>query len=496
MHGEFAHLGDLSEKKLCHECVGERYLSDQIEVEGISAACDYCAEIETPCFSIVQIANLVQTAIEQHYYMTPDSPDDYQSSWLRDKESDYDWERDGEPVQDVVTELLCATENIAADVLELLSDRFDCRRPGDPDEGETEFAHTAFYELKAHSHRDWDLKWQRLEVALKNEVRFFNQEVLDVLKSVFNNLHQVQSRTLDVAVVHIGPGTPLGALYRAREFQSAYGLKKALESPVEELGPPPGEYARAGRMNASGISVFYGAEQAHSALSEVRPVVGSNVVVAKFSIIRPLQVLDLRALKTINFKGSLFDPSYAEEKQRMGFLSTLTGRLTVPVMPGEQEREYLTTQAVADYLAGMSEPELDGILFPSVQDGTGVNVVLFHKSALVEPLAESGRKVVSASIEEIDYEFDAPYPEYEISTETVEKQGGSVSLLPTVFDFDVHREPARPVQKREASLRLELESIEIHDINAVNVRTTMLPVRVKPNRQHRTGHSESCEPEF
>ncbi|WP_350597956.1 RES domain-containing protein [Pseudomonas sp. 65/3-MNA-CIBAN-0223] len=496
MRGEFAHLGDLPEKQVCHECIGEKYLSGQIEVEGIPATCDYCAEIETPCLSIVEIAGRVQTAIEQHYSMTPDGPDDYQSAWLRDKESDYNWEREGEPVQGVVAELLCAADCIAADILELLSDRFDCRRPGDPDEGETEFAHTSFYELKAHSHRDWDRKWQRLEVALKNEVRFFNQEVLDVLKSVFNNLHQMQFRTLDVAVVQVGPSTALEALYRAREFQSSLDLKKALESPVGELGPPPGKYARAGRMNASGISVFYGSEQAHSALSEIRPVVGSNVVVAKFSIIRPLHLLDLRALKTISFKGSLFDPSYAEEKQRIGFLSTLTDRLTVPVMPGEQEREYLTTQAVADYLAGMSEPELDGILFPSVQDGKGVNVVLFHKAALVEPLAKTGRKVVSASIEDIDYEFDVRHPEYEINTETIEELGGSVPMLPLFFDFDAHLESLRQPEHREPSLRLELESIEVHDIKAVVLQTTVLPVRVTPQRQHRAGHTESGEPKF
>ena len=71
-------------------------------------------------------------------------------------------------------------------------------------------------------------------------------------------------------------------------------------------------------------------------------------------------------------------------------------------MPDDQLRDYIPTQAVADYLATLVRPHLDGILYPSAQIdymrpsyprgifGTGRhagsrNVVLFHKSAGVQP---------------------------------------------------------------------------------------------------------------
>jgi hypothetical protein len=66
--------------------------------------------------------------------------------------------------------------------------------------------------------------------------------------------------------------------------------------PDRHLGSPPSGAAAAGRMNARGISVFYGANDPRVALAEVRPPVGSRVAVARFEIIRPLRLLDLTAL--------------------------------------------------------------------------------------------------------------------------------------------------------------------------------------------------------
>ncbi|MCB2401972.1 RES family NAD+ phosphorylase [Rhizobium ruizarguesonis] len=51
-----------------------------------------------------------------------------------------------------------------------------------------------------------------------------------------------------------------------------------------------------------------------------------------------------------------------------------------PVMPDDQEFDYLPTQAVADFLATETVTPLDGIIFPSVQVAGGKqNVVLFTR---------------------------------------------------------------------------------------------------------------------
>ena len=162
---------------------------------------------------------------------------------------------------------------------------------------------------------------------------------------------------------------------------------KAMKRPDLELSAPPAWAAAAGRMNARGISAFYGATAPEIALAEVRPPVGSRVALAKFNIIRPLRVLDLAALGEVMERGSIFDPDYAYRLGRMMFLRTLSNRMARPVMPDDQEMEYLPTQAIADYLSTEGQVPLDGILFPSVQvGGNGSNVVLFHKASRSEVL--------------------------------------------------------------------------------------------------------------
>src|SRR5690606_31299491 len=85
--------------------------------------------------------------------------------------------------------------------------------------------------------------------------------------------------------------------------------------------------------------------------------------------------------------GSIFDPGYARRLGRMMFLRKLTGRISRPVMPDDQDSEYLATQAIADYLATEGKVPLDGIIFPSVQAGNeGVNVVLFQKASRAEEM--------------------------------------------------------------------------------------------------------------
>jgi hypothetical protein len=129
-------------------------------------------------------------------------------------------------------------------------------------------------------------------------------------------------------------------------------------------------------MNAHGIGVFYGATDPLIGLAEVRPPVGSKVVVGRFELLRPLQLLDIDALQSVNAEGSIFDRDYVRRKRRAAFLRWLSRRITQPVMPDDEPFDYLPTQAIADSLAAEATPPLDGILYPSVQGKEGkLNVV-------------------------------------------------------------------------------------------------------------------------
>ena len=131
--------------------------------------------------------------------------------------------------------------------------------------------------------------------------------------------------------------------------------------------------------------MFYGALEKETCVSEVRAPVGSFVVLVKFDLLNPIRVLDLEALSNVYSDFSHFDPNYIEKRNLESFLKELVGEMSRPVMPHEEDREYIATQKVSEYLASQVEPRLHGIIFSSAQTGGGGrNVVLFNGACSVE----------------------------------------------------------------------------------------------------------------
>ena len=257
---------------------------------------------------------------------------------------------------------------------------------------ETEFSAGSYYEEKGTSDAAWQEEWHSFETSLKTQARFFNRTAADHLASVFDGIDAMRTHDGRPLVADAGPGAAFGFVYRARVFQSDEKLEIALCRPDRHLGSPPALVASAGRMNARGISVFYGANDPMVAIAEVRPPVGSQVAVARFEIIKRLRLLDLTALGAVSVAGSVFDSGLAGRLERAMFLRSLSGRITRPVMPDDEALDYLATQAVADFLATATSAPLDGIIFPSAQSaGDVLNVVLFHRAARIESLEDSRR---------------------------------------------------------------------------------------------------------
>ncbi|RZL37917.1 MAG: RES domain-containing protein, partial [Pedobacter sp.] len=233
-------------------------------------------------------------------------------------------------------------------------------------------------------------------MSLKTSSRFFNRDGAKHLSSVFDGIEQMKTIDNRPVIRVIGPGTNISFLYRARVFQSDEILKLALCYPDLQLGPPPSQFAPSGRMNAKGISVFYGATEIKAALAEVRPPVGSKVTIAKFELLRSLRMLDLTALSYTHYDGSIFNEAYSKLVSRNVFLKGFGAMLSRPIMPDEQDFEYLPTQAIADFLASDSELNLDGIIFSSAQSNLGLNAVLFHKASKIKVIKRTKDTTVYA----------------------------------------------------------------------------------------------------
>ncbi|EJC80179.1 RES domain-containing protein [Rhizobium leguminosarum bv. trifolii WSM2297] len=372
-------------KLLCTDCVGEPFLSAEIARDGLVLTCDYCGE-EGPTFNIGAISDRVDGAFQRHFSRSRMEMNGYEWAMSKDSESSFDFEPEGEQIVYAIMNTAEIPECAAADIQSVLEDRykdFEAAQIGETTEYDSDLY---YHEIEADD-REWQETWFSFERLLKTEARFFSAHALRVLTSVFEGVHLMKTRRNSPLVVNGGPGTPYEFLFRARAFQSSRKLEAALLRPDKELGPPPSPFAASGRMNARGISVFYGATDPETAVAEVRPPVGSEVVIGKFQVVRPLRLLDLTALGGVGSAGSYFDPDYANVLSRRMFLRSLSRRMARPVMPDDQEFEYLPTQAIADFLATDTVTPLDGIIFPSVQVADGKpNVVLFHKASLVETI--------------------------------------------------------------------------------------------------------------
>lgn len=459
---------DANDRRLCLECVGEVFLRAEIQKDGSDDVCFYCKSGDKT-FSIGAMADRIELALNQHFYRTPTEPSGMEYAMI--KEGDYDWERKGEPVGDIIQEYAHIAPEPAEDIRSVLEDRHsDTERAQMGEEGS--FDEDAHYAEADVDDAESQAGWLHFEQSLKTEARYFSRKAEWTLQSVFEGIAQQQTHDGRPIVVEAGPGKQIIAIYRARVFQSNEKLEHALKRPDKEIGPPPSKTALAGRMNPHGISVFYGATDPMIALAEVRPPVASRVVVGRFELIRPVRLLDVEALRMLNVEGSIFDRSYLSRLEKAKFLRWLSRRITTPVMPDDEPYDYLPTQAIADFLATNANPLLHGILYPSVQIGEGKsNVVLFHKSARVQPLDIPKGTKVSASL------YDSTEDGLEINYWVWEEVPPESSpTAAQAHDFPFSSEPLdahefEPYDERVPMLKLDVSSLEVHHVRGIAYQT-------------------------
>jgi RES domain/HEPN/RES N-terminal domain 1 len=391
---------EISEQWVCAGCIGDTFLKDYFESNGVKGSCGYCNS-QGPTISMEQLADLVETAFEHHYERTSDMPDTYEELAIRHFGAEF--ERRGDPVVDAIAFAIGVDNNkIAEDIQEILSERYDVA-PGDYCGEEAEFDSESYYAEKAPEDEVFGREWNRFCNQLQTESRFFSQTSEAVLKSIFSETATHQTHEGDPVIKIAGPGTNMPSVFRGRYFQSVAGMKHALEHAERDLGPPPTRLASAGRMNANGIAVFYGATSPDLVLPEVRPPVGSHVIIGRFNLARNVRLLDIRALASVRVAGSIFEKDYLRRIQQAQFYKRLSHLISKPVMPDDQPFEYLPT-AVADYLASDPQLDLDGIIYASAQGSSlGANVVLFHKASRLK-VTRTYLKIAAESRWAIDVE--------------------------------------------------------------------------------------------
>jgi hypothetical protein len=455
------------ERRICENCVGDEYLGKQIELNGDVACCAYCTEDEWQTWPLSEVSAAVETAFEQHFQRTSDQPDGYQSMMLRDKELSYEWDRDGEPTIYAIMNSMDCSEDVAADIQQYLEKEnadWDAAKCGE----ECAFDAEAHYEEVMPSDGSWHSEWFRFERRLQQEIRFFDSEAQTYLRSIFAGVDQMRTSSGNPVIVTGGPEMNISGFYRGRVFYSDKKLETAMKRPDLELAPPPAEFASAGRMNAHGVSVFYGADSSLGAIAEVRPPVASQVLIGRFNLLRQVHLLDVQALEKIVEQGSIFDPGYADRLSRASFLRSLKHRISRPVMPTDEALEYLATQAVIDFLANAFDMPLDGVLFPSAQMDASINVVLFHQSSKVRNLElPEGTELDASTYMATDEGHDPWFTVYERVPTVDEAAAAAKAVSKSAGPFAHFDDKPYEFDERVETLEVDLSDLEVHAVSEI-----------------------------
>jgi hypothetical protein len=342
--------------QICVSCVGDAVLRDWIaEMVPGTEPCDYCRSDGKSSVHIFALADRVDHTLREFYELGEWSS--LPSAWEDEPPSDT---QDGQLLADLLRDVCGVSGDVGQQLAEELTEHFN-----DDDEGAI-FS----YDLeRRYVHRkvettDWLEKWADFEERIRHRARFFDRSTKRALEAVidYGDLRK------GAAVLVVGPETSHEFLYRARRAKTKDDVKRIVSDPVNELRALPPRHARAGRMNPAGIRAFYGAFDRDVCIAEVRPAVGSWVVIGRFRLLRPMRLLNLRYFEHAGPKESLFSPDYRQVAERWEFLRSLQERLARPVQEFDEPLEYLATQAMAEYVC--DHMELEGIVYRSAQTGS------------------------------------------------------------------------------------------------------------------------------
>lgn len=188
-------------------------------------------------------------------------------------------------------------------------------------------------------------------------------------------------------------------------FRARVGIH---ECNVDELGPPPRELTKAGRMNPAGIAYLYLAFDRNTAFAEIRVTQKEDVTISKWQPNEELNVLDLTALPK---RPSIFSNERAKY-DLIQFLYSFVHEIQRPIEhDGYEHIGYVPTQVVSEYFAQVfrfgASCRIDGIVYPSSINQGGKNLVLFPDNEALGFQFER-MKLVDSELVTTEFEVERP----------------------------------------------------------------------------------------
>jgi RES domain len=332
---------------ICASCIGNRRFANWIRANGSMGRCDLDPDNHTRARKVVKVKDFAEyvdewfreayTKGEEEGYVTADSDNIH-------------YRQRGEPYDEILMYELECSEDVVRAVAEELPDAThrEIQKGADQfyDSGASYESIAAIEERRRQEQEEYwfenrfTFQWREFCEGVQYERRFF--KLKEPLDELFGSPKEYESGTIR-PVYTIAAGE---RLYRARLLDDGFTKEQLNQNPARELGAPPRDKTRAGRMNVEYIPAFYAAFSEETAVAEIRPGIGEQVAVGEFEVQKELRVFDFTAFSRA--KDDEWNAAY--EHTRYHFIKQMEDEISKPILPFEKQREYIPTQMVAEYL--------------------------------------------------------------------------------------------------------------------------------------------------
>ncbi|WP_313531556.1 MULTISPECIES: RES domain-containing protein [Exiguobacterium] len=322
----------------CTMCFSNTNIQSYIDEYDKIGTCDYCESEGVAVLEVSALGDYVRTCLQKGYEnpSTSDVPYPLLESNVQTVMEVLDCEEDifSEKLDwDIRTQLVSALLNESAPsyrdiaqgaVDEFIDEETEVVLKGVLYGGGDFYFHTweGFKDLVMHGNRFFDLS--------ENQVRV---DILETFGSFFSEME-----------MELNEGK---TLFRARKNMPS-GLD-VLDRIEPEIGPPPANRAIGLRMNPTGISYLYLAEDIKTCKDEIKADKDETIGVGQFEIIQSLRLIDLSRVPRLK-NTSIFSPDYNHELHWVRyFLKHFCEEISKPVEENH-DLEYVPTQLLCEYI--------------------------------------------------------------------------------------------------------------------------------------------------
>ena len=347
-----------SEKKVCHECTSDYALKNHIKENGKRHICDYCGK-DRKCIPLEDLMEPIMNGILHEYEDAVGCLgwDSAEGGYLGTTYDNHDLIHN-----ELYDELGIEDKALLDDIANIMNDIAWCdRNPyGESEDKEAYYSWSSFSKLVKEKTR-----YVFYKISQENDDRSFSSpaEILDTIGGYVGLLN---------LTITLNP-------QKCRIYRGRTHTKENEHTKVEDFVSPPSEKAKANRMSPEGISMFYGAYEKDTVLSEIYCTTDEFATIAEFQLLRPLKVLDLSKPMWLKMP-SLFDEDRRNRRAPLLFLRRFATEISHKTVNGNNI-DYVPTQIVTEYFRHVFKTKdgsaLDGIVYRSAQNDRGKCIVLF-----------------------------------------------------------------------------------------------------------------------